>query len=705
MLAGVAVVAVLALALDVLLYVALRSNLYGRLDDELDLAARVVASEAERPAAASLADRLDERGVRATVKTADGRILDVAGSPVAPGEAVVRRTVEHPSRTTTIELVVSRESADRTLRTLLAMEAGVTPLVVALAFVLLRLISEYALEPLERITAAARRTAGGTRGERLRPEPADTRLGQMAAAYDSMLDALEKAVDDAEAAKAESDRLLERNRRILATAREAFVAVDDDDRIVDWNDQAQRLFGWRRADVLDRTFAGTVTPSGPDAEAMPLAAFAGDGDGDGDSAGRVTSLVALHRDGHRFPVRMIAWTTRHRATSTTSAFLWDATAEASAQEATARLAALVESADEAMLSTTLDGTILTWNSGAESMYGYTADEAVGRHVDLIVPTELRPAVRESLDAVLRGEPVQRGMTTRRCRNGELIEVAVTISPVRDPDGSVAAVSSIDRDVTEERWIARQLDDTLVALEHAAREAQASEAATRRFLDDAAHQLRAPITNIQASAEVLARSGDMLAAADREAMLGAVVRETARAGRLVAGLLRIARLDQGSPLAKAPCDPVALCETLADNLRNRAPALTVTVAADGGAAAPLPLLDADAVSEIVSNLVDNARRHAVTAVDVQVRRRDGAVEIEVADDGPGVRPDQVGTVFERFVSLDGKGGSGLGLSIARELARAHGGDLTYERNAFVVRLPTLDEGTGDPGDLQRTFRSG
>lgn len=700
MLAGVTVVAVLALALDILLFVALRSSLYAGLDDELDLAARIATSEVARPVPTALADRLDERGVRATIRDPAGGIVDTAGDPVAPGEAVLRRTVDHPDGAS-IELVVSRETADGTLRALLALEAGVTPLVVALAFVLLRLISEYALQPLDRIAAAARRTAGGTRGERLRPEPPDTRLGQMASAYDSMLDALEQAVDHAEAAKAESDRLLERNRQILATAREAFVAVDDDDLIVDWNDQAQRTFGWGREEVLGQPFAATVMPAGPDADPQPLASFAGESGGGG---GRTTSLVARHRDGHRFPVRMIAWTTSHPPTTTTSAFVWDVTAEASAEEATARLAALVESADEAMLSTTLDGTILTWNGGAEAMYGHVAEEAVGRHIDLIVPPELRPALRESLDAVRRGEPVQRGVTTRRCKSGELLDVAVTMSPVRDPDGSVAAVSSIDRDITEERWIARQLDDTLAALEMAAREAQESEAATRRFLDDAAHQLRAPITNIQASAEVLARSGARLGPDDRDAMLGAVVRETGRAGRLVAGLLRIARLHQGPQLATAPCDLVALCETVAENLRHRAPALAVTVVPDGSTPVGHPSLDAHAVSEIVSNLVDNALRHALSAVELRLRRSDGWVEIEVADDGPGLAADQADLVFERFVSLDGKGGSGLGLAIARELARAHGGDLTYVRHAFVVRLPAT-EGTNGPDDLQATFRSG
>lgn len=675
--AGVAVVAVLGLGLDALLYVSVRSSLMAGIDRDLDRDAALVRDETLRVDAAALPLRLSEVGVRATIRGADGTVATAQPMPGPPDGPVAVRTVELPGDRTAV-VAVSRAEVDRALRRLLLLELIATPLVVALAFLLLRLIAEIALRPLDRISAAARRTAAGHRGERLRPRPADTRLGQMASAYDEMLDALEAAVAGAQDAQAETELLLERNRRIIETAREAFVAVDENGVIVDWNTEAERTFGWPRAEALGRPVAGTVVPAEAPGTDDGLERFRSGALGG--SPDRVVDITAQHRDGHVFPARMSVWTTRHHGTSTVNAFVWDVTEQVAAEEAVARLAAIVESTDAAMLSTSLDGTILTWNGGAERMYGYRASEAVGRHIGLIVPEDRHEQVERTLEAVRQGVVVQRVEALRRCKNGTLIEVALTISPVRDASGAVYAATSIARDITEERWIAAQLDSTLVALEAALGEARASETATRRFLDDAAHQLRAPITNIRACTEALFAAGPD----ERDELLGAVVRETSRAGRLMNGLLRMARLNQGQEIVPLPCELLALCRSEVDRFAALAPHLQLSVAAP----APVgrPRLDAHVVAEIVSNLLDNARRHAASRIDLVVSREDGWVEVEVVDDGPGLPDALTEAAFERFVSLDAKGGSGLGLPIARELAQAHGGDLSYRAKAFVLRLP-------------------
>ncbi|MDP8930617.1 MAG: HAMP domain-containing histidine kinase, partial [Actinomycetota bacterium] len=102
--------------------------------------------------------------------------------------------------------------------------------------------------------------------------------------------------------------------------------------------------------------------------------------------------------------------------------------------------------------------------------------------------------------------------------------------------------------------------------------------------------------------------------------------------------------------------------------------------------PTVHLDADEVSEAIANLLDNARRYATTRVTLGVERRDTAVLVRVTDDGPGVPPGEEERIFARFATLDPSGGSGLGLPIAREVARAHDGDLTYEDGSFVLTLP-------------------
>lgn len=683
--AGTAMVAVLGLSLDALLFFSLRSTLNAGIDRDLGRDAALVASEALRAGQADLPSRLAELGVRATIREPDGSLAARQPTLEPLDGAVSVRTVELPGGRKA-EVAISRARADKDLRRLLRLELVITPLVVLLANLLLRLVAEIALRPLDRISEAANRTAQGHRGERLRPHPTDSRLGQMALAYDEMLDALETAVVRAQAAQTESQLLVERNRRILETAREAYVAVDDAGLIVDWNAEAERTFGWRREEVLGRPVVGTVVPDSESAAHGFERSRGTGGRGDG-----LVEVTAVHRDGRRFAARMAVWSTDYHGTSTTSAFIWDITEANAYASALARLAAIVESTDAAMLSTDLDGTILTWNAGAERMYGYEAAEAIGRSLDLIVPIEGRAQVEQSLSAVRSGAAMHRVEAVRQCRNGELMEVALTISPVRDANGVVYAASSIARDITEERWMADQLNQTLAALEASLDEAREAEAASRRFLDDAAHQLRTPITNIRACAEALLGAG----AAERDELLGAVVRETQRAGRLMSGLLRMAQLNQNHELVRAPCDLVALCRDEADRVAARAPHLKLTVEAPGLTPVGQPLLDPHAVAEILSNLLDNARRHASARIDLTVEREDGWVEVEVVDDGPG-GPDLAGAAFERFVSLDGKGGSGLGLPIARELARAHGGDLFYMDKAFVLRLPAGDEPAPGPG---------
>lgn len=232
---------------------------------------------------------------------------------------------------------------------------------------------------------------------------------------------------------------------------------------------------------------------------------------------------------------------------------------------------------------------------------------------------------------------------------------------------------------------RRLLDRLADAEAEVAEVRAAHASSRRFVANAAHQLRTPITGIQASAEALLRG---VATGDRDTLLANVVRETSRATRIVADLLKLARVDNGHPLKPAPCDLVKVCSDEVSRAWSLAPRLDVRLRA--------PSLewhvevDEFAVREIVSNLLDNARRHAETEVVVELESSDESVEVRVRDDGPGVPDDQAERIFERFTSLDGLGGTGLGLAIARELSRAHKGDLRYEGRAFVLRLPLVSK---------------
>jgi PAS domain S-box-containing protein len=346
------------------------------------------------------------------------------------------------------------------------------------------------------------------------------------------------------------------------------------------------------------------------------------------------------------------------------------------------LAALVESSTDAIFAQDLEGRILTWNHGAELIFGYSAEEAIGQHGFLIVPPEEREEAAARWEAIARGERVPHRGATRCGKGASETEVLLTMSAIRDGAGRVIGIATIAHDLTEQRWLIDALDVTLRSLEDALGHAREQEARSRRFLADAAHQLRTPLAVICACAEALPRAS----AFEREQLVEALVGESSRAGRLVGALLKLARVDEGTALARRPCDVVALCHQEAQRARARASHLSIEVHAGDGAATRRPELDPVTVRDILDALLDNALRHAAQEIELRVAADERCVELWVRDDGPGLPDEAVERVFERFVSLDRKGGSGLGLPIARELARGHGGDLAYEQRAFVVRLP-------------------
>ncbi|MDQ1367074.1 MAG: two-component system, OmpR family, sensor kinase [Acidimicrobiaceae bacterium] len=227
---------------------------------------------------------------------------------------------------------------------------------------------------------------------------------------------------------------------------------------------------------------------------------------------------------------------------------------------------------------------------------------------------------------------------------------------------------------------------LVVLIAAAREEAlaAGDAARQRkeFLSYAAHQLRTPLAGIRASTDALLVNG---ATSQQERLLVNLSREADRAGRLLSSLLQMARVDQGEVGTLQTIDVVDLCQAELDRSRSGNQTVKTSLVVRGARPQPV-LLSSEATKNALANLLDNARRHARAEVTVEVGATPAMVEIGVADDGPGLPDGGRERVFERFVSLDGKGGSGLGLPIARGLIEAQGGRLTYEDRRFMIRLP-------------------
>ncbi|TVT31600.1 HAMP domain-containing histidine kinase [Amycolatopsis rhizosphaerae] len=230
--------------------------------------------------------------------------------------------------------------------------------------------------------------------------------------------------------------------------------------------------------------------------------------------------------------------------------------------------------------------------------------------------------------------------------------------------------------TELGRTAAAFDAALDALEGAERAARDSEERTRRFVADAAHELRTPLAGIQAAAEAVLQLPPDAGSGQAERLQLLLVRESRRAGKLVGDLLELARLDAGVQPEREPVSLLALAEAQADRVRLLAPEVTAAVHGEDARV----LGDADQLTQVLANLVDNALHalraqggHGTLTLTVHT---DG---FTVSDTGPGVPPSERERIFDRLVRLDQArdrlgGGSGLGLAIARGFARAHGGEL-------------------------------
>jgi signal transduction histidine kinase len=322
--------------------------------------------------------------------------------------------------------------------------------------------------------------------------------------------------------------------------------------------------------------------------------------------------------------------------------------------------------------------------------------------ECMILVAMRVAERDTEWIVYGADPVipwyvGRKLLTELLSSSALLVVAAAVGAHRTVAKALAPVDDVVRELTEitatdlgrrvpvsehhdeMRGLAETVNQTLDRLE-AAVERQ------RRFASDASHDLRSPITAMR-----LQLDEAQLHPEETDWPKTAVALEAGldRLEAIVTDLLALARLDSGVTCAQERLD---LSELVSAELRNRMSQVRIITGIQPGV-----VIDGDRLQliRLLTNLVDNAERHATYTVTISVRRESDEVVLEVADDGPGIPPDQREAVFDRFTRLDNarnndSGGTGLGLSIAREIAGQHGGTLTIEDSVrgarFVLRMP-------------------
>jgi PAS domain S-box-containing protein len=369
------------------------------------------------------------------------------------------------------------------------------------------------------------------------------------------------------------------------------------------------------------------------------------------------------------------------------------------QNVAAYLAAIVASSDDIIVSKTLDGIITSWNPAAERILGYTAAEAVGKHIKLIIPPDRWAEEDEVLARIRRGERVDHFETVRRAKGGRLLNISLTVSPIKDENGVTVGASKVARDITE-RKLAEQERERLLASEKESR-ARAEEASRLKdeFLAVVSHELRTPLSAIMGWASLL-----RMRKLDEETAraIETIQRNAQTQNQLIGDLLDVSRIVTGQlRLNIRPFELASVINAAIEVVRPSADAKSIRLHAllDPGAG---PVAgDPDRLQQIFWNLLSNAVKFTPKGGRVQIRlqRINSHVEIVVSDSGKGIEPNVLPFVFDRFRQGDSSttrehGGLGLGLSIVRNLVELHGGivhassDGKGKGSEFTVQLPIL-----------------
>lgn len=463
---------------------------------------------------------------------------------------------------------------------------------------------------------------------------------------------------------------------IIDSSDDAIVSKNLNGIITSWNKGAERIFGYNEKEAIGKHITLIIPDDLLSEEDYIIAQI---------TAGNKVDHFQTTRerkDGKKIPVSITVSPVRDSSGRVTGAskIARDISHQKQAEEKQAMLAAIVDSSDDVIVSKNLDGIITSWNKGAERVFGYSEEEAIGKHITLIIPEEHRDEENYIISQVASGNKVDHFQTIRVTKDGRKIPVSITVSPVKDSSGRIIGASKIARDISDQIEKTRKLEELNNAKDE--------------FIGIASHELKTPLTSIKANVQVLERK---LKDDPIHPFVSRTLQQVNKLSTLISDLLDVSKIQAGKLQFNfhdfeintiiTECIDI-LQQTVDHELIYQGCSRKIMVKADR-----------IRIEQVIINLLTNAVKYSPKAkkVIVECQMEEDMVVIRVKDFGIGIPKHEQDRIFSRFYRAEGLAsvfpGLGIGLYISQEIIYRHKGEMGVtskegEGSTFYFRLPVL-----------------
>lgn len=455
---------------------------------------------------------------------------------------------------------------------------------------------------------------------------------------------------------------------IVASSDDAIISKTLQGIITSWNPAAERLFGHSAQEAIGKHISLIIPDDRLTEEDMII--------GNISRGNKIDHFETVRKakDGRQIPISVTVspiFNSKGQIIGA-SKVARDISDRQQASEKQGVLAAIVGTSDDTILSKTLDGIITSWNKSAERMFGYTEAEAIGQHISLIIPSDRLAEESYIIGEVSKGNKVDHFQTMRRTKDGRLVPISLSVSPVVDDKGNIIGASKIARDVSREQMTQQEL----AALNEKLKELNKKK---DEFIGLASHELKTPLTSITGYLQIL---NQRLNDDKHRAFLEKTLTQVGKLTSLVNDLLDVSKIEAGKLYFAR--DEFDICTVVNDSVdlianANKSHQLHVCSLVSHC----LVVGDAHRIEQVMINLLTNAIRYSPGSkrIEVFVECADPEVLVGVKDYGVGIVSDKLKDIFSRFFRVNETNstisGLGIGLYLCHEIVTRHGGRIWAE----------------------------